>query len=56
MEVALSLPAALAEPLVADARRYGHRIVARAATADALAAQLGSDTPSSSSRQPRRTT
>jgi hypothetical protein len=45
MDVALSLPAALAEPLVGDARRYGHRVVAQEATADALSARLSGETP-----------
>ena len=45
MDVALSLPAAIAESLVAEAQRYGHRIVAHETTADALAAHLGADAP-----------
>jgi MinD-like ATPase involved in chromosome partitioning or flagellar assembly len=45
MEVALSLPATLAEPLVGDAKRYGHRIVAHELTAELLAAGLSAETP-----------
>ena len=45
MEVALSLPAALADPLVADAQRYGHRIVAHEVTAAELAVRVVAQSP-----------